>query len=236
MSDADALGALTDADRWLDKLRKQREHLAEEEQLRAIEHDLRELADQLRAFEAQRRPVRDAFHRATEEVNALKGRKDALDERLRTMTGAPRDAAALHDEVGRVGVALSEAEDREVALLLELEPLDLSVEAVRTAAQPLAEQRAELQRTIAELRASLDDELAHHRARRAELAGQLPPELYKRYESALARAGVSGAARLENGRCDGCRVALPELDIERARRLPEGQFANCSHCGRLLLC
>jgi len=130
---------------------------------------------------------------------------------------------------------LSDAEDTEVALLLDLEPMDELADALRAAAAPLVEHRAQLKDAIRELSASLLDERAHLQVERANVAASVAPALLGRYEEALARSGVSGAARYDTGRCDGCRIALSPLDRDRIRALGEGDFLSCPECGRILL-
>ncbi|MGH9019887.1 MAG: C4-type zinc ribbon domain-containing protein, partial [Acidimicrobiales bacterium] len=66
-------------------------------------------------------------------------------------------------------------------------------------------------------------------------ADAVPPALRGRYDDALARVGGSGAAQVDAGRCDGCRIALSPLDLDRWRVAPEGSFPPCPSCGRLLL-
>ena len=68
-----------------------------------------------------------------------------------------------------------------------------------------------------------------------ELANAVSPELLARYDAAFARVGTSGAAQVDAGRCDGCRIALSPLDVDRWKGQAEGSLMNCPECGRLLL-
>ena len=102
-------------------------------------------------------------------------------------------------------------------------------------AQPDVARRGELQARIAELEVSLDEELASLREGRRDCASALLPELLARYDAALVRAGTSGAAEVDAGRCDGCRIALSPLDVDRWKAQPSGTFLPCPECGRLLL-
>lgn len=236
MSAADALGALCESDRWIDKVTAQYGKPAELDELARVEGELRALAERIRALDAERAPVQAAFGAATERAASLRQRRRHLDEQLGAATAPARDLAAMQTELEKVTAALSSAEDEEVAGLLALEPLDEAEKEVRASAQPLAARRQELRDLIAGLKASGEEEVAHLRAQRAERAAALPAPLLARYERALAHAGVSGAAHVVDGRCDGCRVTLPAVDVARARALPDGEFADCPHCGRLLLC
>jgi hypothetical protein len=236
VSDADSLVAILEADRWSDRSRVHLHRLAEKVELDDVESRIRALADQLRALDAVRGPARAAFAAATEHADALRQRRRHLDDQLSHATAPARDLAAMQGELEKVTSAVSVAEDDEVAALLALEPLDESDTDIRATAEPLVARRKELQTTISAIVESGTEEVAHLLEARAPLLDALPPALRHRYEAALKRAGVSGASRIVDGRCDGCRVTLAALDISRARSLPPDQFADCPHCGRLLVC
>ncbi len=129
---------------------------------------------------------------------------------------------------------MAEAEDRELELLLEVEPLDETVAELRRRAQPSAERREELRATIVELQAGLDEEVESLRQGRVALADAVEASLRARYDDALVRAGTSGAAQVVEGRCDGCRLRLSPLDLDRWKA-GAGSFMACPSCGRLLL-
>jgi predicted nucleic acid-binding Zn-ribbon protein len=118
---------------------------------------------------------------------------------------------------------------------MAVEPLDEAVSAIKAAAQPAVTRRSTLQATIGELHVSLDEELvALHEQRRARAAA-VTSELLTRYEAAMKRVGTSGAAQVVTGHCDGCRIELSPLDLDRWKGQPEGSFMTCPECGRLLL-
>jgi uncharacterized protein len=235
VTDLEALRALMEADRWLERVAGQRRHLPESEELARVEGELRALASALRAAQDAQSPVRAAHERARDEGARLATRASDLATKLSASGTAAQTLAALQKELDHVRELQSAAEDHELELLMELEPLDQAVEAVKAAAAPLVARRAELVVQVAELQASLDEELASLRVARGDTARAVPAALLARYDAALARSGTSGAAQLVAGRCDGCRIALAPLDIDRVKALAEGEFAPCPECGRLLL-
>ena len=235
MTDLEALLALMEADRWIERVAGQRRHLPESEELTRIEGELRTLAGDLRAAQDAQAPVRVAHANARDEGARLGARASDLAAKL-SASGTPAGTlAALQKELEHVRELLSATEDRELELMMELEPLDEAVETVKAAAAPLVSRRAELVTLVSELQSSLDEELTALRRAREETARTVPAALLTRYDAALSRSGISGAAQLVSGRCDGCRIALAPLDIDRVKALAEGEFAPCPECGRLLL-
>ncbi len=235
MSETEALRALMEADRWIDRVNAQRNHLPEIAELGEVETELRSLLRALEEAQAVLAPVRTAYEDSATESERLRRRAGELERNLGTSTANARELTALHTELDHVRELLARAEDRELDLLIEVEPPDQMVAAVRARAQPLTVRRVELQGAIVELQSSLDEELAALREGRRERAQALSPELLARYDGTLARAGGSGAAQVDLGRCDGCRIALSPLDVDRWKAQASGTFMPCPECGRLLL-
>ena len=231
----DALRALTEADRWIDRVVAQRDHLPEHAELATLEEELRALLAALYEAQAVLEPRRAAYLVAQETARKHAARRDDLERALRTSTGSGRELAALQHELDQVRARVAAAEDEELNLLLELEPLEATVSDIKERAQPGVARREELRREIADLRATLDEEIVALREAREERSRALEDVWRERYDAARSRVGGAGAAFVDAGRCDGCRIALSPLDADRFRHLPAGQVMECPECGRLLL-
>lgn len=225
---------LMEADRWIDRVVHQRAQLPERGELAAIEDQLRDLVARVKELTERLEPLRRELTSTANEASRLEQRAKDLDAALATPSAA-RDLAAVDKEIRHVRDVLRGAEDKELALMEEVEPLEKAIGEIRSAAQPLAERRVELRASIVALEASLDEEIAALRRDRAAVTHQVNPALLGRYEAAMKRVGVSGAAQLDHGRCDGCRIALAPLDIDRLGQLGSDELGDCPECGRLLV-
>lgn len=224
-----------EADRWIERVSAQKSHLPELGELGAVEGELRSFAQQLRNCDDALGPLRATSDERASESQRLRARAQALRSKLDVSTANVRELTALQHELEVVLEHLSHSEDRELETLSEIEPLEVSRAALTGAAVPLARRREALRATIDQLNASLDDELVALREDRTRRAHAVPDELRTRYDAALARAGGSGAAQVVDGRCDGCRLALAPLDLDRWRHHAESLTFSCPECGRLLL-
>ena len=235
MSETDALRALMEADRWIERVTGQRSHLPEIAELATLEVELRGLLVELRAAEAALAPLMATYEVVAKESGRLKTRASDLDATLASSTANARELAALQNELTHVRALLGESEDRELELLLAVEPVEAKVASIKTRAQPSVLRRTELRDVIAQLQATLDEELVALRRDRDERATALSLSLFSRYDAALARSGTSGAAQVVEGRCDGCRIALSPLDFDRWKSQAPSTYLDCPECGRLLL-
>jgi predicted nucleic acid-binding Zn-ribbon protein len=224
-----------EADRWIDRVTSQKSHLPESVELSALEVELRVLLKELNEAQATLAPVRSAYDEAQGESERLRTRAEGLDKTLSNSTANARELAALQTELEHVRALLVRSDDLELEYLMAVEPLDEAVSAIKASAQPAVARRSELQAAITELNASLDDELVALHRQRSERAAAVSASLLARYEAAMTRVGTSGAAQVVSGHCDGCRIALSPLDLDRWKAQPEGTFMTCPECGRLLL-
>lgn len=224
-----------EADRWIDRVRAQGTHLPELAALAELEAELRGLLGELRVAESELAPLKNEHEGVAADSERLRKRANDLDSALSSSTANARELSALSTELTHVRELLARSEDRELELLVELEPKEAAVESIKRRAQPGVARRSELQALIKELQASLEEEATSLSATREEIARAVPSDLLARYEAAMARVGGSGAAQVVEGRCDGCRIALAPLDYDRFKSLPEDTFMDCPECGRLLL-
>lgn len=235
MSETDDLRALMEADRWIERVSGQRTHLPESEELAVLEGELRALQKSLLEVQAVAEPLKRAYDEVARESSRLKKRANDLDATLDASTANARELNALQKELLHVRALLSQSEDRELELLLDVDPREAEIASLKSLAQPGVLRRRELMDVVVQLQASLAEEIVSLRSAREARAAALPIELLSRYDVSMAHAGTSGAAGVVEGRCDGCRLALSPLDVDRWKAQPIGTFMDCPECGRLLL-
>jgi len=224
-----------EADRWVERVIAQRGHLPEMAELATIEDELRALVASLKEAQNTQAPVQKKYTELQSDADKLRKRAQDIQSKLDSSTANARELGALQTEIEHVRDLLSKAEDLEMDAFLELEPLDQVISDIKAAAQPKMDRRGVLQAQITELQATLDEEIASLRISRGERAKDVPEAILKTYEAAHLRVGISGAAQVENGRCDGCRIELSPLDFDRWKAQAEDTFMACPECGRLLL-
>jgi uncharacterized protein len=148
---------------------------------------------------------------------------------------APRELEALQAEIASLRRRTSTLEDETLEVMEQAEP----VEAGRSDVEArLAATRVEIDRlrdALAESVASIDAELASERESRAAAAAEVPADLLASYESLRDDLGGIGVARLVDGRCSGCHLALPATELAALRRTGSGTIVHHEECGRILV-
>ncbi len=234
--DQEALLLVQAADTSADQLRHRRSHLEERAAVAAAETAAvaakradEEAAGRLAVLAARQAELE--AHLATTDARAT-----AVEARLRSgESTAARDIVRWGEEVAHLRERSTSFEDQAFEALVEREAAEAEAAA---AAQRLAEAVAAVRLhrgALAVAEQAVDVELARVAADRAGRASAVPPELLARYDKLRAHLGGTGAARLEDGKCGGCHLALSPRDLDDARRAPAGEVLTCDACGRILV-
>jgi predicted nucleic acid-binding Zn-ribbon protein len=81
----------------------------------------------------------------------------------------------------------------------------------------------------------IDAQLEQRRADRAEVAGDLPPDLLALYDKVSASSGGTGAAALHQRRCEGCRIEMAGNELAALRKAAPETVVRCENCRRILV-
>jgi predicted nucleic acid-binding Zn-ribbon protein len=234
--DLEHLLALQDLDTSITQLLHRRDALVESTGLAAVEAKLAALEVE-RLDAAARRGVLAATQKELEEqIGGISERRGVVEKRMYAATGSSaRDLQAMNDEVRHLTERRAELEEAELEAMLEQDPIDTELAALREQAAPLEAQAVELRDVVAAGQVEIDAALAEATVARAAEAALLPTALSERYETLRARLKGTGAARLVRSHCDGCHLELSSGEVEKIRALPPGEVATCEQCGRILV-
>ncbi|MDQ6927598.1 MAG: C4-type zinc ribbon domain-containing protein [Actinomycetota bacterium] len=223
-------------DTAVDRLRHRRETLAEAARLKAVGDAIvaveAALADTVERRDAAARVQR----RLEDELGSVETKIKGLETRLYSgEVGVVRELQALQADVQSLRRRHEALEDEVLESMEVREPIDQEVRALESERDRLDGEAVELRVAIAEAQAGIDAELATETQARAESATEIPADLMTLYEKIRATEDGIGAAALVNGRCGGCHLALPAIEVDRMKREPPDALVRCEQCGRVLV-
>ena len=173
---------------------------------------------------------------AERELRATEDRVVQVNARLYGGTvSASRELQALAADVDGLKKRASELEDRVLSLMEQREPFDAAVAAVDAQLGELEARRLQLVESLTSSEAETDAELARLSAQRPSLVDAVPKQLLDVYDRLRARLEGVAVARLTGGRCDGCHLSLPAVELDRIRHEAAGTLEYCEQCGRILV-
>ena len=143
-----------------------------------------------------------------------------------------REYSAFEDERDFLRRQQREQEDSLLELMVEIEELEqASAEAEEDLTRVEDRRAAERERLLAE-ETRLTGEQARLAGEREQTTPEVPPSTLSLYELLSKGGNGHAVAKVERGLCQGCRLALPTKDLQRAR---SGQgLVQCNSCRRIL--
>lgn len=206
---------------------------------------LPKLANKLAAVDAELAKIRSAGQARVKEEAEL-GRavsqvaKDIEAAEVERYSGKriDRDQAAEH-KASQVALRekQSEYEEQELELLLAIEKLEAALNEQNAArAENLAETE-NAQAVLQKAETEIESEIAGLMQEREGLAQGLPAPVLAAYDRVRAqeRARGRGVTALEDGRCTGCRIKLPSIELRKMLAEPEEALLQCPQCRRVLI-
>ena len=207
-------------------LKEVRARLEDESEINAARARLQKLMAELDKRAPLRRTLESSLAR-------LEERLQAAEQRL--YGGAvtnPRELSASEEERRLLQEQRGAEEDRMLDIMVEIEELQSSRDATQELLGRLETDReaeyADLLQRQDALVVSID-ELQRGRQR---ITPEIPVAMLSVYESLLKTRGGHAVAKVERGLCQGCRLALPTMENQRAKS-SQG-IVQCSSCRRIL--
>ncbi|WP_282436526.1 zinc ribbon domain-containing protein [Aciditerrimonas ferrireducens] len=228
-----ALAALDEA---LDRLAHELAGLPARRALEALDAELEACRRRQAGLAAERDRLAGEQAALEAQAEAARVRRDQLEARARSgQIRAARDLAAIDEEMQQLARHVAGLEDQELALMEALEPLEAELAGLAAELADLEERRAGRAAELAAAEREVEAQQVALLPEREARARALPDEVLARYEAIRRRVGGPGAARLVGGRCEGCHLTLPAMEVDRLRRAPGGTLGTCEQCGRILV-
>jgi predicted nucleic acid-binding Zn-ribbon protein len=232
----DALLTLQAVDTRIDQERHRRETLPERARLIELERTRRQREQERAATQKVLDEIGGRQAAAEHDLESSERRIKEVNARLYGGTvSASRELQAMAEDVKALQARVADLEDKILAVLDEREPLDAQVRAIDEALGAIEAERTTLTQALAAAEVESDARSTALQAEREAAAAAAPAGQLPTYDSLRRRLGGVAVARLIGGRCDGCHLTLPAVELDHIRHLPPGEIAYCEQCGRILV-
>ncbi|GII62708.1 hypothetical protein Skr01_27930 [Sphaerisporangium krabiense] len=226
---------LAELDAVLDRLAHRRRTLPELAEIDERSARLARLATEVITAETEASDLAREQAKAESDVEAVRVRAERDQKRLDSgQVGSSKDLSNLQSEIASLHRRQADLEDVVLEIMERREAADATV-------ARLGAERAEIGAGLSTLEekrdaalGDLDRESAESRGRRGGITGDIPADLLALYEKLREQYGV-GAAMLQGGRCQGCKVSLSIADLNRIRAAAKDEVVRCEECRRILV-
>lgn len=228
--------SVQDHDTRIDQLRHRLDTLPERSSLAVRQQDRQRTLNQREALQMKRLELQRTLKRNEDELAALEDRRKREYDRLYSgeVTGT-RELLTLQEEVDGLRSRCSDMESGALELMEAIEGIESDVWTLESSLEAADAEVVSAQQQLADAEATVQAEIDQETAARATEAAQIPEAALTSYDGLRARMGGVAVARLRNGTCEGCHLALSAMELDRIRHAPANELCHCEECGRILV-
>lgn len=173
--------------------------------------------------------------RAESDVAAVRERIARDRARMDEGSAPARELLSLGHEVTSLIRRQADLEDLELQVMERLEAATAESAELSEVIANLRGQQETLSATVGQALSEAEQERARLSQRRDEIGRRLDPHLRDLYERIRGERGDVGAARLTQGRCQGCQLVLTPADRQRFAQADPDEVLRCEECRRILV-
>ncbi|MCY3577212.1 MAG: C4-type zinc ribbon domain-containing protein [bacterium] len=228
--------SVQDHDTRIDQLRHRLDTLPEKASLTAAQQACQQIHNQRAVKQVQRLELQRDLKRNEDELAVVESRVKRENDRLYSgeVTGT-RELLTLQEEVDGLRSRCSDMESDALGLMEAIEEVDAEVESLEASLIAAESEVAVAQQKLAEAEAVVQAEIDQEAAARSSEAEEIPEAALTSYDGLRVRMGGVAVARLRNGTCEGCHLALSAMELDRIRHAPANELCHCEECGRILV-
>lgn len=142
----------------------------------------------------------------------------------------PKELVSLEKETGILKARLKQKEEELLDLMADIEKIRNKVSTSRRQLEELeAKWQAECT-ILTQKQAEVKKQLIELNQKRDSIISEIDPKTMQLYLGLRSHKGQA-VVRVEQGKCQGCHIALPISEWQKVRT---GNLACCSSCGRIL--
>lgn len=220
----------------MDQLRHRRATLAERDALRIQARALAEVQDRQATNDLEVHELARRQRRLEDETDSVVAKLAATQDRLYSgVVSAPRELQALSAEVEALGRRQRGLEDDVLEVMEAREQREADQVRLVLEQEALGDEGRRLAVLLASHEAEIDGLIVTEQAARGAHAAAVPDDLLGTYERLRRRLDGVGVARVDAGRCTGCHLGLPAVELDQLRRAAPGIVVRHEECGRILV-
>jgi predicted nucleic acid-binding Zn-ribbon protein len=235
-TDFDALLALQDLDTHIDQEVHRKAQLPERAELSELERLIGQAQAARSVVAVALAEVAFRQEAAERELKLTEDRVVQVNRRLYGGTvSASRELQAMAEDVEGLKKRASELEDKALGLMEEREPFDEEIASLDSKLAELTGRQSGALERLGAAESEVDASIAALTAQRPGAVEAVPQALLTAYNRLRSRLGGVAVARLVGGRCDGCHLSLPAMELDRIRHQSVSSLETCEQCGRVLV-
>lgn len=222
-------------DNRLHQLAHRERTLPEHAQVAALESRLATVDAELIVARTAADDLRREVNKAEADVEQVRQRLARNQSRLDAGQGPAKELQAMQHELDSLRARISALEDAELDVMERQEAADAALLAVKAEHDQVGGDLATAMEARDKQLAGIHADATREQQSRDSAAAGIPEPLLTLYEKVRAQHHGVGAARLYQGRCEGCNMQMTTSDLTKIKVAPMDQVLRCEECMRILI-
>ena len=173
--------------------------------------------------------------RMENDIDVVRAREERNQKRLAGGGLPAKELEGLQHELVSLARRQASLEDSALEIMEQREDLETRQRAVQVQRDQLGAEQAIATAARDTVCNEIDASVGAKRAERAQVAGEVTPDLLALYDKVRLAQGGVGAAALRQRRCEGCRLDLAGSELIAARQAAPDDVLRCENCRRILV-
>lgn len=235
ISDQNNLIDLQRIDAAISALNHKLKKLPEHELIAAVQKRKSEAQETLVLAEAELADVAIDLKRSELEVETVTDRIKKDEARLNSGQGSPKDLEQTQHEIATLEKRKADLEDGELEIMMRHDGAKNKVETMKSDLAGLDQMELELNIRYENAKTEIERDINLKISERTLVLPKMAKELLDLYEKIREQSGGVGAGLLLGNVCEGCRMEINAIELERIRNLDSEEVVRCEECRRILV-
>ena len=225
---------LAELDLRLNSLNQKISSLPESVALKELTIEFETNRDLRIAAETELSDMSAEINRAESDVEQVANRIEKDERRLNAGQGTPKELEQMQHELVSLNARRAELEEIELEVMLRVDAIKERIKELQAKESALQVQLEAASLAKENALSSINSEISATSQERSKISLATDKALVDLYEK-IRGNGVTGAARLLNGKCGGCNLAINAGDLSKLLALPAEEVARCEECRCILV-
>ncbi|NQW65314.1 MAG: hypothetical protein HQ452_04755 [Actinobacteria bacterium] len=191
--------------------------------------------DLIIAAETEKADIKHELSKSEIDVEQVVARIDKDEKRMASGTASPKELEQMQHELASLNKRRSELEEIELEVMVRVDGIDDRIKSLSAERDQFKLKMAELDAQKTKELTDIAEAVSSANSQRADISVKISTEVVELYEKIKKTGDGIGAARLIEGKCDGCHLSINAVELSKIKETAADEIVRCEECRRILV-
>ena len=191
--------------------------------------------DLIIAAETEKADIKHELSKSEIDVEQVVTRIEKDEKRMASGTASPKELEQMQHELASLNKRRSELEEIELEVMVRVDGIDDRIKSLSAERDQFKLKMAELDAQKTKELTDIAEAVSSANGKRADIAAKISAEVVELYEKIKKTGDGIGAARLIEGKCDGCHLSINAVELSKIKETAADEIVRCEECRRILV-